>query len=81
MNSFCNSNSRKTLLLAIGEQGFVTSQYLLKITQVHRIPHHLVGLRRQGYIEIAKNGTKRGQKLYRLSRSGLKIFSQIKPEA
>lgn len=78
MNSF--SNSRKALLLAIGEQGLATSQYLLKITEVKRIPHHLGGLHRQGYIEIAKNGTKRGQKLYRLSRSGLRIFAEIRSD-
>jgi predicted ArsR family transcriptional regulator len=76
MNSFCNS--RKTLILAIAEQGLASSQSLLKSTDVHRIPHHLDGLLGQGYIEIAKNGTKRGQKIYRLSRSGRRVFNEIK---
>jgi hypothetical protein len=70
------TNSRKSILLAVANAGEITKSKLCHYSRcrggnIARIPHHLIGLESEGYIEMCMTSNR--DHSFSLSKKGIKM--------
>lgn len=74
------TNNRRIIFLAIANAGRITKSQLCQYSifrggNINRIPHHLMGLHSEGYIDMSK--IKSNDCLFSVSKKGAKMLALL----